>query len=206
MLGHARNLLAPQRRAFSTAAGAAASKIFMYDTTLRDGTQGEGVSLSLHDKLAIAEVRRRKSERGVICVSFRPEWKRISPLQLLAVRSLTSLAACVPACAVSQRLDDMGFDFIEGGFPMSNEKDVAFFEQVQRLKLRSAVCAFGMTRRRGLEAANDPGMLALLRSDAPVCTVVGKTWDFHVTEVTEEGRRRSSRTRRAVHRDGGGRL
>jgi len=112
-------------------------KIGLYDTTLRDGTQGEGISLSLHDKLAIAE-----------------------------------------------RLDDMGFDFIEGGYPLSNEKDVAFFEQVKRMRLRHAtVCAFGMTRKKGVAASEDPGMLSLLRSEAPVCTVVGKTWDFHVAQV-----------------------
>jgi 2-isopropylmalate synthase len=134
--------LAPRlRRTFcSTPAAAQADaprRIAMYDTTLRDGTQGEGVSLSLHDKLLIAE-----------------------------------------------RLDDVGFDFVEGGFPASNEKDVAFFEQVKLLNLRTAVpCAFGMTRRKGVHASEDSGMLALLRSEAPVCTVVGKTWDFHVTAV-----------------------
>ena len=78
----------------------------------------------------------------------------------------------------------MGFEYIEGGYPLSNEKDVAFFEQVRRLGLRnSTVCAFGMTRRKGIAAADDPGMVALLRSEAAVCTVVGKTWDFHVTHV-----------------------
>lgn len=122
-------------RLFSS--GVAARKIEMYDTTLRDGTQGEGVSLSLHDKLQIAE-----------------------------------------------RLDDMGFDYIEGGYPLSNEKDVAFFECARALKLRHAsVCAFGMTRRRGVGPEADPGMNALLQSEAPVCTIVGKTWDFHVKEV-----------------------
>lgn len=109
----------------------------LYDTTLRDGTQGEGVSLSLNDKLRIAE-----------------------------------------------KLDEAGFDYIEGGYPLSNEKDVAFFERARSLALRSAsVCAFGMTRRRGVQASKDEGMLALLRSEAPVCTIVGKTWDFHVTAV-----------------------
>ena len=111
--------------------------IQIYDTTLRDGTQGEGVSLSLEDKLQIA-----------------------------------------------RRLDEIGVDYIEGGYPLSNEKDEQFFQQVQELGLKHAkVCAFGMTRRRGVEAAEDPGMLALRDSGAPVCTVVGKTWDFHVTEV-----------------------
>lgn len=111
--------------------------IQIYDTTLRDGTQGEGVSLSLEDKLQIAK-----------------------------------------------RLDEIGVDYIEGGYPLSNEKDEQFFQRVQELDLQHAkVCAFGMTRRRGISAAEDPGMLALLNSEAPVCTVVGKTWDFHVTKV-----------------------
>lgn len=111
--------------------------IEVYDTTLRDGTQGEGISFSLQDKLQIAT-----------------------------------------------RLDEIGADYIEGGYPLSNEKDVEFFQRVSQLKLRQArVCAFGMTRRKGVRAADDPGMRALVDSDAPVCTVVGKTWDFHATDV-----------------------
>lgn len=111
--------------------------IQIYDTTLRDGTQSEGISLSLQDKLQITE-----------------------------------------------RLDELGVDYIEGGYPLSNEKDAEFFRRAQELSLSNAkICAFGMTRRRGVEAAQDPGMLALLNSGAPVCTVVGKTWDFHATEV-----------------------
>lgn len=112
-------------------------KIAIYDTTLRDGTQGEGVSFSLQDKLNICE-----------------------------------------------RLAEMGVDFIEGGYPLSNEKDVAFFEGVQKLDLgNSKVCAFGMTRRRGIDCADDPGMQAMVRANTPVCTIVGKSWDFHVTDV-----------------------
>jgi 2-isopropylmalate synthase len=111
--------------------------IQIYDTTLRDGTQGEGVSLSVQDKLQI-----------------------------------------------TARLDEIGVDYIEGGFPASNPKDAEFFQRAQQLPLKQAkVCAFGMTRRRGVQAADDPGMQALVASGAPVCTVVGKTWDFHVTEV-----------------------
>lgn len=109
----------------------------IYDTTLRDGSQGEGVSFSLQDKLAI-----------------------------------------------TARLDEMGIDYIEGGYPLSNEKDAEYFRRVQELDLKHAkVCAFGMTRRRGVAAKDDIGMQALAGSGAPVCTVVGKTWDFHVTEV-----------------------
>ena len=111
--------------------------IDIYDTTLRDGTQGEGISLSLQDKLQI-----------------------------------------------TQRLDEMRIDFVEGGYPLSNPKDVEFFQRAQQLDLKHAkVCAFGMTRRRGMSAAEDPGTRALVDSQAPVCTIVGKTWDYHVTEV-----------------------
>lgn len=111
--------------------------IQIYDTTLRDGTQGEGVSLSLHDKLQI-----------------------------------------------TQRLDEIGVDFVEGGYPLSNDKDAEYFARARDMDLRNAkICAFGMTRRKGVSAAEDPGMKALVDSGAPVCTLVGKTWDFHVDEV-----------------------
>jgi 2-isopropylmalate synthase len=112
-------------------------QIEIYDTTLRDGTQGEGISFSLQDKLNIA-----------------------------------------------QRLAEIGIDFIEGGYPLSNEKDVAFFERVRKLDLgKSQVCAFGMTRRRGMKAEDDPGMKSLVAAQTPACTLVGKTWDYHVTDV-----------------------
>jgi 2-isopropylmalate synthase len=112
-------------------------RIETYDTTLRDGTQGVGISLTLTDKLAI-----------------------------------TSL------------LDELGVDFIEGGYPLSNPKDVAYFEQVRDLDLKHArVCAFGMTRRKAIAPEDDPGMKALVGSGAPVITIVGKTWDLHVDEV-----------------------
>ena len=112
-------------------------RIQIYDTTLRDGSQGEGVNFSLQDKLL-----------------------------------------------VTQRLDSLGFDFVEGGYPLSNEKDAQFFQRVVDLPLVHAkVCAFGMTRRKGVTPDRDPGMIALLGSGASVITLVGKTWDFHVTEV-----------------------
>ena len=111
--------------------------IQIYDTTLRDGTQGEGISLSLQDKLQIA-----------------------------------------------QRLDEIGVDYIEGGYPASNVKDAEFFQRVRELKLGHAkVCAFGMTRRRGMKPADDVGIQALVQAQTPVVTIVGKTWDFHVNEV-----------------------
>jgi 2-isopropylmalate synthase len=111
--------------------------IQVYDTTLRDGAQGEGVNFSLQDKLLIA-----------------------------------------------RRLDECGFDFIEGGYPLSNPKDSEFFQcMVEQPLKHSRLCAFGMTRRRGVRAADDPGMKALIESRAPVVTIVGKTSDFHATEV-----------------------
>ena len=117
-------------------------RIEIYDTTLRDGTQGVGVSLTLTDKLTI-----------------------------------------------TQLLDELGVDFVEGGYPLSNPKDAAYFEEAKKLDLKHArVCAFGMTRRRGLAAAADPGMKALVDAGAPVITVVGKTWDLHVDEVLRVGR------------------
>ncbi len=111
--------------------------ILIYDTTLRDGSQGEGVSFSLQDKLNIA-----------------------------------------------RRLAEIGVDFIEGGYPLSNEKDVAFFRDVRKMDLgESKVCAFGMTRRKSMKAEADPGMNALVAAETPCITLVGKTWDFHATEV-----------------------
>ncbi len=111
--------------------------IAIYDTTLRDGSQGEGVSFSLQDKLNIA-----------------------------------------------QRLAEIGIDFVEGGYPLSNEKDVAFFQKARQLDLgNTKLCAFGMTRRRALKAADDPGMKALVAAETPCCTMVGKTWDYHATDV-----------------------
>jgi len=113
------------------------SRVFVYDTTLRDGSQGEGVNFSLQDKLAL-----------------------------------------------TKRLDELGIDFIEGGYPLSNPKDAEYFEAVKSLTLKHAkVCAFGMTRKKNTEAATDTGLKALLDAETPVVTIVGKTWDFHVTNV-----------------------
>jgi len=116
---------------------AAKQHIELYDTTLRDGTQGQNISLSLQDKLLIAA-----------------------------------------------RLDDIGMNYIEGGYPLSNEKDTAFFREVRHLELKHAkVVAFGMTRRKGITPDKDDGMQALLMTRTPVVTIVGKTWDLHVREV-----------------------
>ncbi len=112
-------------------------RIEIYDTTLRDGTQGEGFSLSLQDKLMIA-----------------------------------------------QKLDELGVDYIEGGYPLSNPKDEAFFRDIRAMKLKHArIAAFGMTRRRGIKAEEDPGMKALLGAESPVITIVGKTSDYQARVV-----------------------
>jgi len=113
------------------------TRIEIYDATLRDGAQAQGVSYSLEDKLLIADA-----------------------------------------------LDSLGVDYIEGGYPLSNPKDEAFFAEVTKRSFRYAkVAAFGMTRRKGLKADRDDGMRALLKSEAPVITLVGKAWDMHVREV-----------------------
>ncbi len=111
--------------------------ISIYDTTLRDGTQGTGISFSLQDKLRVAE-----------------------------------------------RLDDFGVHFIEGGWPGSNPKDAAFFEEAAKRTWKNAkIAAFGMTRRGGVKVEDDAQVRQLLAAETPVVTVVGKTWLLHVTEV-----------------------
>jgi 2-isopropylmalate synthase len=113
--------------------------IQLYDTTLRDGAQGQNVSLSLQDKLLIA-----------------------------------------------RRLDELGIDYLEGGYPLSNAKDVAFFREVAAIKLKhTRPVAFGMTRRRNTRAAADEGMRALLAARTPAVCIVGKSWDLHVREVLQ---------------------
>ncbi|HIJ71210.1 MAG TPA: citramalate synthase [Planctomycetes bacterium] len=109
----------------------------IYDTTLRDGMQAEGVSFSLGDKLLIA-----------------------------------------------RRLDEFGVDYIEGGFPLSNPKEAEFFEEIRRVEMKNAkVAAFGSTRRTNTKVGDDAGLGALLDCQTPVVTLVGKSWDLHVTSV-----------------------
>lgn len=109
----------------------------IYDTTLRDGTQGEGFSLSLLDKLRIAE-----------------------------------------------KLDDFGVDYIEGGWPGSNPKDVEFFaEAVKRNWKTAKIAAFGSTRRKNIAVEEDPQVQLLLDAQTPAVTIFGKSWELHVTEV-----------------------
>ncbi len=85
---------------------------------------------------------------------------------------------------VTQLLDDLGVDVIEGGWPGSNPKDAEYFRRVRELELRHAVlAAFGATRRPRRSPDDDPNLLALLESGAPVVTLVGKAWTLHVTEA-----------------------
>mgnify|MGYP003200499141 FL=1 len=111
-----------------------ATKVFAYDTTLRDGEQSEGITLSLEDKLRIV------------------------------------------AC-----LDEFGVDYIEGGYPASNPKDIAFFKEVAKMDLKHArIAAFGSTCKKGVAAEDDSGLKDLLESGATVVTIVGKSWDAQV--------------------------
>ncbi|HEY1721344.1 MAG TPA: citramalate synthase [Magnetospirillaceae bacterium] len=107
-------------------------RVYLYDSTLRDGAQTQGVDFSAQDKTAIAI-----------------------------------------------DLDRLGIDYIEGGWPGANPTDDAFFAHPPTLS-RARLAAFGMTRRSGRSAENDPGLQAVLEPKTPVVTLVGKTWDFHV--------------------------
>ena len=115
----------------------------LYDTTLRDGTQGEGVNFSSLDKIRIA-----------------------------------------------QELDRFGMNYIEGGWPGSNPKDISFFERAADLEWKNArIAAFGSTRRKNIAVEDDPQVQLLLDAKTPVITFFGKSWRLHITEVlgtTEE--------------------
>jgi 2-isopropylmalate synthase len=113
------------------------NKVFIYDTTLRDGAQAEGVTFS-----AVAKIH------------------------------------------VAKMLDSFGVDYIEGGYAASNPKDMAFFRDIKTENLKHAkVAAFGSTRRAGIKVEEDIGAKALIEADTEVCTIFGKTWLLHVTEV-----------------------
>jgi len=113
------------------------SIVQLYDTTLRDGAQQEGISFSVEDKLKIC-----------------------------------------------QKLDELGIDFIEGGWPGSNPKDIEFFARQQELCLKHAtLVGFGSTRHSGCSAEEDANLQALLEAKTQLVTVVGKSWDRHVTRV-----------------------
>ena len=130
-----------------------ARRVALYDTTLRDGTQGEGVSLSCDDKLRIA-----------------------------------------------RRLDEFGMDYIEGGWPGSNPKDMEFFERAQsELSLKHArIAAFGSTCKAGVEPGDDPQVQLLIQANTPVVTIFGKTWELHVTEVLRTSMEENLRMIRAT--------
>ena len=109
----------------------------IYDTTLRDGTQGEGMSLSVDDKIRIA-----------------------------------------------LKLDEMGFHYIEGGWPASNPKDAEFFQKIQRYSFENAkLVAFGSTRKPNIQVERDSNLNNTIESGVKCAAVFGKTWDFHVLKA-----------------------
>jgi 2-isopropylmalate synthase len=107
-------------------------RLYLFDTTLRDGAQTQGVDFSAADKARIAEV-----------------------------------------------LDDLGLDYLEGGYPGANDTDTEFFAAPPRLS-HATFTAFGMTKRAGRSASNDPGFQAVIQSSAPAVCLVAKAWDYHV--------------------------
>jgi 2-isopropylmalate synthase len=118
------------------------TSVRLYDTTLRDGMQGQGMSLSAAEKVRVVRA-----------------------------------------------LDRLGVSFVEAGFPASNPKEAELFDLLAGLDLEHAtVCAFGMTRRRGIAAQEDEALATLVASFAPVLTLVGKTWALHLEKVTRVSR------------------
>ena len=106
-------------------------RIYLFDTTLRDGQQTPGIDFSLEDKIAITTL-----------------------------------------------LDNFGIDYVEGGYPGANPTDTAFFSK--KRTANAAFVAFGMTKRAGVSASNDPGLAALIQSKADAVCLVAKSWDYHV--------------------------
>src|SRR3954471_9300361 len=116
--------------------------IELYDATLRDGMQGEGMSLTASEKVRVVH-----------------------------------------------KLDELGIDLIEAGFPASNPKELELFALLERERLSHAtIAAFGMTRRRDVSADADPALRLLADCFAPVCTLVGKTWSLHLDKVVRVSR------------------
>ncbi len=112
-------------------------RIEIYDTTLRDGAQTEGISFSVEDKIRISE-----------------------------------------------KLDELGIHYIEGGWPGSNPRDLEYFRKVKKLKLgTSRIVAFGSTHRPKHKVSDDAMFKSLLEADVQLITIFGKTWDFHVREA-----------------------
>jgi 2-isopropylmalate synthase len=113
--------------------------ILIYDTTLRDGTQGENITFTADEKLKIA-----------------------------------------------LRLDEMGIHYIEGGWPGSNPRDIRFFDLAKRERFKTArITAFGATRKPGIEAAADPNLKAIIKSDTPAAAIFGKSWPLHVESIMD---------------------
>ena len=113
------------------------SKVKLYDTTLRDGAQAEGISYSVMDKMRIAEV-----------------------------------------------LDNLGIDYIEGGWPGSNPKDMEFYLRMSKKPLKNCqLVAFGSTRKAHTRAEQDNNLRAILKSKSRLVTIFGKTWDLHIRDV-----------------------
>ncbi|MFH2138582.1 MAG: citramalate synthase [Candidatus Omnitrophota bacterium] len=112
-------------------------KISIYDTTLRDGAQTEGISYTVNDKILI-----------------------------------------------SRKLDELGIDYIEGGWPGSNPKDLEYFQKVKKIKFKnSKIVAFGSTCRKNIKASQDASVKALVKSGVKYATIFGKSWDLHVKDV-----------------------
>ncbi len=109
-------------------------RLYLFDTTLRDGAQTAGVDFTLQDKILVARL-----------------------------------------------LDGLGVDYVEGGFPGANPTDTEFFSAPRTARARFT--AFGMTKRAGRSASNDPGLQGVLRAEAQACCFVAKSWDFHVVEA-----------------------
>jgi 2-isopropylmalate synthase len=125
-------------------------EVEIYDTTLRDGSQGEGINFSVADKLRIAE-----------------------------------------------KLDAFGVQYIEGGWPGSNPKDIEFFAEAGRRTFKNArLAAFGSTRYKNVPVETDPQVPLLLEAETPVVTLVAKTWLLHVKEVFKTTPATSSKPQR----------
>src|SRR5216684_8570644 len=121
----------------STAAARKKERLYLFDTTLRDGAQTNGVDFTLHDKQLIAGM-----------------------------------------------LDELGIDYVEGGYPGANPTDTEFFATKPKLD-HASFTAFGMTRRPGRSASNDPGLAALLEAKADAICFVAKSSDYHVRVALE---------------------
>ena len=129
-------------------------KIWLFDTTLRDGGQTRGVDFSRADKIAIANA-----------------------------------------------LDNIGIDYIEAGWPGANPSDTEFFQKGLNLK-NSTFTAFGMTKKAGRSAENDPGLSAILNSNTNAVCVVGKSWDFHVDVALGISNEENLEKKKGFTRDG----